>query len=76
MTPTCPGCGVEFTPVPPTRVYCRPSCAARHQHQQGQQAPRLPLDLLVTELPSEAETRSARRTRERIGRLYGRPGAR
>lgn len=50
----CPGCGSPD--VLPGRVYCRPSCRARHQHREGQRAPRLPdlLDVeavLVTELP-------------------------
>jgi hypothetical protein len=30
----CPGCGVQFTPTPLTRTYCRPTCKLRHERQQ------------------------------------------
>ena len=51
-TPACPGCGGEVTIT--GRVYCRPSCRARHQWRQAQE--RRPLlerdDVLRTELPA------------------------
>jgi len=46
----CPGCGVEFTPTPPSRVYCRPTCGARHQRSGQVELPLL--DEPVTELPT------------------------
>ncbi len=47
---TCPGCSTRFVPIPPSRVYCRPTCGARHQ-RTGQAL--LPLHSEpVSELPS------------------------
>ena len=51
-TPACTGCGGEVSIT--GRVYCRPSCRARHQWRQAQE--RRPLfdkdDVLRTELPA------------------------
>ena len=47
---TCPGCSATFVPVPPSRVYCRPVCGARHQLRGQRELPLL--DPLVTELPT------------------------
>jgi hypothetical protein len=39
--PTCPGCGAAVTIA--GRVYCRPSCRVRHQHQlRERQRPQQP----------------------------------
>jgi hypothetical protein len=49
----CPGCSVTFEPVPPSRVYCRPSCKVRHEHQQRRL---FVAELeLTTELPAPRE---------------------
>ena len=68
----CPGCGATFDPVPPSRRFCRPSCRARHEHREATRTPRLfPRDvdeLLRCELPSQTETRTARRSRRAMRR--------
>lgn len=61
-TQLCPGCGSPD--VLPGRVYCRPTCKARHELQQAQREPRLPLlsdaDILQTELPDEPQPKIPR----------------
>jgi hypothetical protein len=48
----CPGCGA---PVLPGRVFCRPSCKARHEHREAQHRPRLFATLdLESEWPARA----------------------
>jgi hypothetical protein len=37
--PRCPGCGSRD--VLPRRVYCRPSCKARHEHAEALKRPSL-----------------------------------
>lgn len=46
----CPGCGLSFTPTPPTRRFCRPTCQARHQ-RRGQGS--LPFDAVGMSWESE-----------------------
>ena len=48
--PPCPGCGSPS--VLPGRVYCRPTCKARHQWQRGRERP-LPLLALGEPLENE-----------------------
>lgn len=47
----CPGCSKAFTPTPPSRLYCRPSCRVRHLSRE----PLLPglclMDPTTSELP-------------------------
>ena len=52
---TCPGCGSPD--VLPGRLYCRPSCKARHEHLERQQRPSLltGLTVLDSEWPTEAK---------------------
>ena len=49
----CPGCG--STAVLPGRLYCRPSCKAKHEHRERQQRPSLFSlgDSLQSEWPDE-----------------------
>jgi len=61
---TCPGCGVDFEPVPSSRRYCRPSCRARHEQQQRRLPNTTPMMTFDSELPTEAEMAEARRRRE------------
>jgi hypothetical protein len=55
----CPGCG--STEVLPGRIYCRPSCRAKHQWRQAQARPRLPFvdDVLATALDEADQAREA-----------------
>jgi methylphosphotriester-DNA--protein-cysteine methyltransferase len=45
----CPGCGSSN--VPAGRVFCRPSCRAKHEHREAQRNPRL----FPREITSESE---------------------
>ena len=54
----CPGCG--STVVLPGRLYCRPSCKAKHEHRERQQRPSLFSlgDSLHSEGPDEDDKRN------------------
>ena len=59
----CPGCGADVTL--PGRVFCRPSCRARHEWRERQAQPSMLLlgDVLDSEWP-ERETENRQHAHE------------